>query len=93
MHNQILKAESDSELIQTGEEASSNFTAQVEVTWKYYTLEKENRIEDDGFERWPEQFKERVTLAGWSTTKQLHQLKLLMERTALKVFCMLPDMN
>lgn len=38
-----------------------------------------------------EHFEERANLAGWSDIQQLHQLKLLLENTALKVFRMFPD--
>jgi len=47
--------------------------------------------EDDSFERWLEHFEERASLAGWSKNQQLHQLKLLLEKTALKAFRVLPE--
>ena len=47
---------------------------------------------DDGnsFEKWIEHFEERAGLVGWNEAQQLHQLKLLLEKTASKVFQMLP---
>ena len=48
------------------------------------------QVEEDGFGRWLEQFEERAKIAGWSQAQQLHQLKLLLEKTALRVFQMLP---
>ena len=49
------------------------------------------QVEEDGFERWIEQFEERAKVAGWSIEQQLHQLKLLLEKTALRVLRALPD--
>ena len=49
------------------------------------------QVEVDGFERWIEQFEERAKVAGWSIEQQLHQLKLLLEKTALRVLRALPD--
>ena len=34
---------------------------------------------------------DNTKIAGWSEAQQLHQLKLLLEKTALLVFQMLPD--
>lgn len=45
-------------------------------------------MEEDSFERWVEQFEERANLIGWNEAQQLHQLKLLLEKTASKVFQM-----
>ena len=47
---------------------------------------------DDGnrFEKWIEHFEERTSLVGWNKAQQLHQLKLHLEKTASKVFQMLP---
>ena len=51
----------------------------------------EGKITDDSsFERWIEQFEERARVIGRSEAQQLHQLKLLLEKTALKVFQMFP---
>ena len=30
-------------------------------------------------------------IAGWNNNQQLHLLKLVLDKTSLKVFCMLPD--
>ena len=46
--------------------------------------------EEDSFERWLEHFEERASLAGWSSTQKLHQLKLLLEKTALRAFRVFP---
>ena len=46
--------------------------------------------EDDSFEQWIEHFEERAGLVGWSEAQQLHQLKLLLEKMASKVFRMFP---
>ena len=59
---------------------------------KPYTGEGK-QVEEDGCERWIEQFEERAKIAGWNTAQQLHQLKLLLEKTALRVFRMLPDVD
>ena len=48
------------------------------------------QVEEDGFERWIEQFEERAKIASWSTEQQFHQLKLLLENTALRVYRALP---
>ena len=56
---------------------------------KAYTGEGK-QVEEDGFERWIEQFEERAKIASWSTEQQLHQLKLLLENTALRVYRALP---
>ena len=53
---------------------------------KAYTGEGK-QVEEDGFERWIEQFEERAKIVSWSTEQQLHQLKLLLENTALRVYC------
>ncbi len=45
-------------------------------------------MEEEGFERWIEQ---RAKVAGWSTEQKLHQIKLLLEKTALRVLRTLPD--
>ena len=46
--------------------------------------------EEDSFYRWIEHFEERACLVGWSEVQQLHQLKLLLEKMASKVFRMFP---
>jgi len=51
---------------------------------KLYTGERK-QIEEHRFDRWLEQFEERAMVAGWSEAQQLHQLKLLLEKTALSV--------
>ena len=48
-------------------------------------------ISDDGFDKWLERFRERAKFADWSESDQLYQLKLLLDKTALDVFRMLPD--
>ena len=45
---------------------------------------------DNGFERWLERFQERAKFAGWSK-EQLYQLKLHLDKIALKVFWILPE--
>ena len=55
-----------------------------------YTGEKE-QAEDEGFDRWLERFEERSALAGWTAEQKLHQLKLLLDRTAREVFRSLPE--
>ena len=42
--------------------------------------------DDESFETWIEHFEERAGLTGWSKSQQLHQLKLLLEKTALRAF-------
>ena len=46
---------------------------------------------DDSFDQWLERFEERACLVGWSKSQQLHQLKLLLEETALRAFRMFPE--
>ena len=55
-----------------------------------YTGEKE-QAEDEGFDRWLERFEERSALAGWTLEQKLHQLKLLLDKTAREVFRSLPE--
>ena len=55
-----------------------------------YTGEKE-QADDDGFDRWLERFEERSALASWSAEQKLHQLKLLLDKTAREVFRTLPE--
>ena len=55
-----------------------------------YTGEKE-QAEDEGFDRWLERFEERSALAGWTSEQKLHQLKLLLDKTAREVFRSLPE--
>ena len=55
-----------------------------------YTGEKE-QAEDEGFDRWLERFEERSALAGWTAEQKLHQLKLLLDKTAREVFRSLPE--
>ena len=43
-------------------------------------------VEEKTFDRWLELFEERAKLAGWSSAQSLHQLKLLLDKTALKAF-------
>ena len=45
------------------------------------------QVGEKTFERWLELFEERAKLAGWEPTQQLHQLKLLLDKTALRAFC------
>jgi hypothetical protein len=47
--------------------------------------------EEDSVERWFEHFEERAMLAGWNREQRVHQLTLLLERTALKAFPVLPE--
>ena len=42
--------------------------------------------EEKTFDRWLELFEERAKLAGWGPARHLHQLKLLLEKTALKAY-------
>ena len=52
----------------------------------------EGKLTDtDSFERWLESFEERAKLVGWNEAQQLHQLKLLLDRTALRAFRMFPE--
>lgn len=48
-------------------------------------------ISDDGFDKWLEKFQERAKFAGWTENDQLYHFKLLLEKTALETFRMLPD--
>lgn len=48
---------------------------------RVYTGEKE-QAEDEGFDCWLERFEERSALAGWTSEQKLHQLKLLLDKTA-----------
>lgn len=51
------------------------------------TFTGEGKLTDaDSFERWLEHFEERAKLAGWNQAQQLHQLKLLLDKTALRTF-------
>ncbi len=43
------------------------------------------QVEEDGFERWIEQLEERAKVAGWSAEQKLHQMKLSLEKTVLRV--------
>jgi len=45
-----------------------------------------NLTDTDSFERWLENFEERVAFVGWNEAQQLHQLKLLLDKTALHIF-------
>ena len=54
-----------------------------------YTGE-ERQIADDGFECWVERL-ERARICGWTPEQQLYHMKLLLDRTATEVFCMLPE--
>ena len=55
-----------------------------------YTGEKE-QTENEGFDRWLEHFEEPSALAGWTAEQKLHQVKLLLDKTAREVFCSLPE--
>jgi len=68
----------------------SGCSAQHLLLPKAYTGEGK-QIEEDRFDRWLEQFEERAKIAGWSVAQRLNQLKMLLEKTALRVFSMLPD--
>ena len=48
-------------------------------------------ISDDGFDKWLEKFQERAKFAGWDGSDQLYHFKLLLDKTALDTFRMLPD--
>ena len=48
-------------------------------------------VADDGFDKWIERFRERAKFAGWSESDQLYHFKLLLDKTALDVYRMLPD--
>jgi len=82
---QLLKAHTEAIAAQTQATAAHNLPP-----LKPYTGEGK-QVEEEGFDRWLEQFEERGRVAGWTPTQQLHQLKLLLEKTALRVFRMLPD--
>ena len=47
---------------------------------------RKNTVSNGGIEH----FEERAGLVGWSEAQKLHQLKLLLEKTASKVFRMFP---
>ena len=83
--SQLLKAHTEAIAAQT-----QAATAQHLPPLKPYTGEGK-QIEEDGVDRWLEQFEERAKIFGWSAVQQLHQLKMLLEKTALRVFRMLPD--
>ena len=55
-----------------------------------YTGE-DDQTDDEVFDRWLERFKEHAKLAGWSNEQKLCYLKLHLDKTALQVFCMLPE--
>ena len=46
--------------------------------------------EEKTFDRWIELFEERAKVAGWGPAQQLHQLKFLLDKTALKAFRTFP---
>jgi len=51
------------------------------------TFTGEGKLTDtDSFERWLESFEERAALVGWNEAQQLHQLKILLDKTALRTF-------
>ena len=45
----------------------------------------------DSFERWLENFEEQAKIVGWNEPQQLQQLKLLLDKTALRAFRMFPE--
>ena len=49
-----------------------------------------NQGDDEGIDRWLEQFEERACLAGWADETKLCQLKLHLEKTAAQAFKMFP---
>ena len=51
------------------------------------------QTEEDGFKRWLEHFEGRAKLAGWNPPQQLHHLKLLLKKTALKAFHTFPEVD
>ena len=48
---------------------------------------------EDGFDKWIRKFRERAKFAGWSAADQLYQLELHLDKTALDMFHMLPDLK
>ena len=48
------------------------------------------KTEEKTFDRWIELFEERAKVAGWGPAQQLHQLKFLLDKTALKAFRTFP---
>ena len=47
--------------------------------------------EDKSFERLCKRFEERAALVGWDDKQKLHQLKFQLDKTALRVFKVMPD--
>jgi len=45
----------------------------------------------DSFKRWLENFEEQAKLVGWNEAQQLHQMKLLLDETALHGFHMFSE--
>ncbi len=54
-------------------------------------LEKENKCRTTG--AWVEKLQEKAVFAGWTPSDQLYQLKLHLDKTALDIFRMLPDVE
>ena len=83
--SQLIKAQTEALAAQTRATAAQHLPP-----LKPFTGEGK-QSEENSFDRWLEHFEERANLAGWSDMQQLHQLKLLLENTALKAFRMFPE--
>ena len=50
-------------------------------------------VVDDGYDKWVQKFRERAKFASWSAEDQLCLFKLHLNKTAMAVFRMLPDVE
>ena len=81
---QLIKAQTEALAAQTQAVAAQHLPP-------VKTFTGDGKLTDaDSFERWLENFEERAKLVGWNEAQQLHQLKLLLDKTALRAFRMFP---
>jgi len=76
----LLKAQTEAIAAQTQAAAAQHIP-----TLKVFTGD-DMQDEEKTFDRWLELFEERAKLARWGLAQHLHQLKLLLDRSALKAF-------
>ena len=74
---QLIKAQTEALAAQTQAAAAQHLPSLKAFTG-------EGKLTNTDSERWLESFKKRATLVGWNENQQLHQLKLLLEKTFTK---------
>ena len=50
-----------------------------------------DRLGEESFDHWHEQFEERSLVAGWSDEQKKYRLKMHLDKTTFQAYRMLPE--